>query len=185
VQDTSVATSEATPVADPAAAPVADLAAAPVADPVATPVAAPAETPVESPDESKAADHTPPSPVSNGIKDTSAEPAILADKYKAGTQFINESLAGKKQDISSKIQSAPISNIGSALGVNDRFKLINDLFNGDKDSFQKTIGILNGAANFNEAFNYITSSFDWDMEEDSVQLLLELVRRKFIVNQNE
>jgi hypothetical protein len=35
------------------------------------------------------------------------------------------------------------------------------------------------------AFNYITSSFDWDMEEDSVQMLLDLVRRKFIVNQDE
>jgi len=137
---------------------------------------------------------TPPPPISTGTKETSGgpvpeqktvEPAILADKYKAGTKFINESLAGQKENISSKIQSTPISNIGSALGINDRFKLINDLFNGDKDSFQNTIGILDGAANFNEAFNYITSSFDWDMEEDSVHLLLELVRRKFIVNKNE
>ena len=180
-----------------------------VADPVPaqaeTPAESPVGSPVESKDESKADDHvatreknlppeTPPSAVSNGIKEASGkpvpgqkagEPSILADKYTTGAKFINESLAGKKQDISSKIQSTPISNIGSALGVNDRFKLINDLFNGDKDSFQKTIDILNGAANFNEAFNYITSSFDWDMEEDSVQLLLELVRRKFIVNQNE
>ena len=115
------------------------------------------------------------------------EPAILADKYKGEKKFINESLAesGRKQDISNKIQSKPIRNIGSALGINDRFKLINDLFNGDKDSYQNTINILDGASNFNEAFNYITSSFDWDLEEESVQMLLELVRRKFIVNRNE
>ncbi|MFC2112150.1 hypothetical protein ACFLTA_02695 [Bacteroidota bacterium] len=119
------------------------------------------------------------SPVKN------SEPATLGDKFKGEQKFINESLADKKQDLGSKIHSTPISNIGSALGVNDRFKLINDLFNGDKDSFQKTIGILDGAPNFNEAFSYISSSFDWDMEGDSVQLLLELVRRKFIVNQNE
>ena len=116
-----------------------------------------------------------------------AERSILADKYKSGKTFINESLAGQrgKQDISSKIQSKPIRNIASALGINDRFKLINELFNGDKGSFQNTIGILDGAANFNEAFTYINTSFDWDMEEDSVQLLLDLVRRKFIINQNE
>jgi len=158
-----------------------------------TPVAAPAADGVAAQKKNLPLDK-PPSPITTGFKEISAKPipeqktgkpTILADKYKAGTKFINESLAGKKQDISSKIQSTPISNIGSALGINDRFKLINDLFNGDKDSFQNTIGILNGAANFNEAFNYITSSFDWDMEEDSVQLLLELVRRKFIVNQNE
>lgn len=115
------------------------------------------------------------------------EPAILADKYQGNKKFINESLAesGRKKDISSKIQSKPIRNISSALGINDRFKLINDLFNGDKDSYQNAINILDGASNFNEAFNYISSSFDWDMEEESVQMLLELVRRKFIVNQNE
>ena len=117
----------------------------------------------------------------------SSEPAILADKYKGEKKFINEKLAGtrEKSNISSKIQSKPIPNIGSALGINDRFKLINDLFNGDKESFQNTIGILDGASNFNEAFNYISTSFDWDMEDDSVQMLLDLVRRKFIVNQNE
>lgn len=112
-------------------------------------------------------------------------PSILADKYKSEQKFINESLARGKQDVSSKIHSKPIQNIGSALGVNDRFQLIKDLFNGDKESFQKTINSLDEASNFNDAFNYINSSFDWDMEEDSVQLLLELVRRKFIVNQNE
>jgi hypothetical protein len=129
-------------------------------------------------------------PDKTGKQGTSSRPserAILADKYKNEQKFINESLAGSrgKQNISSQIQSKPIRNIGSALGINDRFKLINELFNGDRDSFQDTIGILDGAANFNEAFNYINSSFDWDMEEDSVQLLLDLVRRKFIVNQNE
>lgn len=113
------------------------------------------------------------------------EPEILADKYKSNTAAINESLAGKQQDVSSKIQSTPITSIGSALGINDRFKLINELFNGDKDSFQNTCRALDDAANFNEAFSYISSSFDWDMEDESVKLLLDLVRRKFIVTQDE
>ena len=122
-----------------------------------------------------------------GTENKLAGPAILADKYKGEKKFINESLVSSrgKQDIGSKIQSKPIRDIGSSMGINDRFKLINELFNGDKDSFQNTISTLDGASNFNEAFNYITTSFDWDMEEDSVQMLLELVRRKFIVNQNE
>ena len=120
-----------------------------------------------------------------GHSSKAAEPAILADRYKGEQKYINESLAGKQQDLGSKIHSTPISNIGSALGINDRFSLINELFNGDKESFQSCITVLDGASNFNEAFNYISSSFEWDMEDDSVQLLLDLVRRKFIVNQNE
>jgi hypothetical protein len=78
-------------------------------------------------------------------------PATLADKYKGEKKFMNETLAGglEKKDIGSKIQSTPIKNIGSSLGINDRFKLINELFNGDKDSYQDTINALDDSANFN------------------------------------
>jgi hypothetical protein len=115
------------------------------------------------------------------------EPATLADKFKGEKKFINERFGdgGSRQDLSSKLQSKPIRDIGTALGLNDRFKLINELFNGDKESYQQTISILDNATNFNEAFNYINTSYDWDMEDESVQLLLDLVRRKFIVNKNE
>jgi hypothetical protein len=115
------------------------------------------------------------------------EPATIADKFKGEKKYINERLGdnGNRQDLSSKLQSKPIRDIGTSLGLNDRFKLINELFNGDKNSYQQTIDILNSAGNFNEAFSYINTSYDWDMEDDSVQMLLDLVRRKFIVNQNE
>jgi hypothetical protein len=115
------------------------------------------------------------------------EPATIADKFKGEKRFINERLGdnGSRQDISSKLQSKPIRDIGTSLGLNDRFKLINELFNGDKDSYQQTINVLDNSTNFNEAFNYISTSYDWDMEDDSVQMLLDLVRRKFIVNKNE
>lgn len=115
------------------------------------------------------------------------KPEILADKYKSEKNYINEALSHNngKQDVSARLQSKPIKQISTSLGINDRFKLINELFNGDKDSFQKTIGILDDAQNFNEAITYINSSFEWDMEDESVQMLLDLVRRKFIVNQDE
>jgi hypothetical protein len=118
---------------------------------------------------------------------TQDEPATLADKFKGEKKFINERLAdnGKRQDLSSKLQSKPIREISTSLGLNDRFKLINELFNGDKESYQKTINILDNAGNFNEAFSYISTSYDWDMEDEAVQLLLDLVRRKFIVNKDE
>ena len=117
----------------------------------------------------------------------SEEPATIADKFKGEKKFINERFGdnGNRQDLSSKLQSKPIRDIGTSLGLNDRFKLINELFKGDKDSYLRTIDILDSASNFNEAFNYISTSYDWDMEDDSVQMLLDLVRRKFIVNKNE
>jgi len=109
---------------------------------------------------------------------------ILAEKFQGGRKYIYESLSEKSQgqNISTKLQSKPISNIASFIGVNDKFKLIRDLFNGDAETYKKTIEKLNNSTNFNDAFNYITTNFNWDMEDDSVQFILDLVRRKFIVD---
>jgi hypothetical protein len=115
------------------------------------------------------------------------EPATLADKFKGEKDFINERLGsnGDRQDLSSRLQSKPIRNIGASLGLNDQFKLINELFEGNKDSYQQTISKLDSASTFEEAYHYITATFDWDMEDESVQMLLNLIRRKFIVNRDE
>jgi len=111
----------------------------------------------------------------------------LAEKFQGNSHYVYENLSEKAQlqNISSKLQSRPIGDIAASIGVNDRFKLIRDLFNGDAESYRKTIEILNNSTNFNEAFNYISTNFNWDMEDVSVQFILDLVRRKFIVDKNE
>ena len=116
-----------------------------------------------------------------------SQPGIIAEKLTGEKQFVYDSLAEKssRDNLSTKLQSKPITDIAAAIGINDKFQLIRDLFNGDSNSFNKTLEILNGATNFNEAFTYINENFDWDMEDPSVQHILELVRRKFIVKKDE
>jgi hypothetical protein len=116
-----------------------------------------------------------------------AKPETISDKLQGERQFVYETLAEKavQQNISSKLQSKPISSIISAIGINDKFKLIRDLFNEDSESYARAIEKLDTCNNFNEAFNYISTSFNWDMEDDSVQFILDLVRRKFIVDKDE
>lgn len=111
----------------------------------------------------------------------------LAERFQGNSHYVYESLSekSKQENISSKLQSKPIADIAASIGVNDKFKLIRDLFNGDAESYKKTIEILNNSTNFNEAFNYISTNFNWDMEDGSVQFILDLVRRKFIVDKNE
>jgi len=116
-----------------------------------------------------------------------AKPETIGDKLQSERQFVYETLAEKasQQNISSKLQSKPILNIKSAIGINDKFKLMKDLFNEDTESYTKTINKLDACNNFNEAFTYISTNFNWDMEDDSVQYILDLVRRKFIVDKDE
>jgi len=84
-----------------------------------------------------------------------------------------------KQDVSSKMKSKPITDINSAIGLNDKFVYVRELFNGNKDQFVETIQLLNNFDTFENALGYLKENFKWDYEEPIVVKLVELVRRKY------
>jgi hypothetical protein len=69
--------------------------------------------------------------------------------------------------------------------LNEKFELINELFGGDKARFEQMMQELNVAGSFVEAYNYLNTTFNWDMDSPYVQRLLELIRRKLIVKRDE
>src|SRR6056297_31758 len=106
---------------------------------------------------------------------------IVADKYQNTKTFRHDDLAKKqtKTDLSSRMQKKPIYDLTRAIGVNDKFSFIRELFNGDKQQYHESIQIINEMHNFEEAKNYIEESFAWDHEDPEVQKFMELVERKF------
>ncbi len=109
----------------------------------------------------------------------------LQDKYRSKDNSLNEKMAQKYQDVSSRIKSNPISSIRNAIGVNEKFLFLNELFDGDKKVYDDTLTILDSSNNFNEAYNYLIENFRWDMDDETVQQLLELIRRKYIPHNDE
>ena len=118
-------------------------------------------------------------------KNTKEQKTILAEKFKQNQPQINELLTRgqHKKDMSTLMQSKPVQNLETAIGINEKFIFTRELFNGDSETYNKTIHILNNSANFNEAFNYIHQTFLWDLENPTTQKLLELIRRKFIASE--
>lgn len=113
------------------------------------------------------------------------EAQILSDRFK-GRATLHETLhqsMGKEGQFHA--QGKPVENLLSAIGINDRFTFIRELFNGDSPAFEHAIKALNEAANFNDAYNYMTQNYDWDMDSDAVQLLLDIIRRKYIISRHE
>ncbi len=110
-----------------------------------------------------------------------------SDRLKKPTPSINDELANrvKSKDLLSQVKSKPIANLTGAMSLNDKYEIINDLFGGDKSKFENTIQTLNMANDFVEAYNYIKSNFDWDMESPSALYLMDLIRRKLIVKSDE
>ncbi|MCF8377992.1 MAG: hypothetical protein K9H49_00355 [Bacteroidales bacterium] len=110
---------------------------------------------------------------------------IVSDKFEKSGEYLNEKIGPQSEILSRKMQSGPIESIAGSIGINDKFYFARELFHGKADDFKKAVDILDKAANFNEAYNYISNHFSWDMNDESVQNLLNLVRRKFISSNNE
>jgi hypothetical protein len=112
---------------------------------------------------------------------------IVSDRFKSQSASVHDGFlkSEKYDDLSTKLKSKPIINIANAIGINDKFIFIKELFNGNEDTYNKTIEVLNNATNFNDAYNYLMGNFNWDMDSTLVQILLDLIRRKLITNKDE
>ncbi len=108
------------------------------------------------------------------------ESTILAEKFSAESS-INENLAGKRgKDIDAKLMGQAIENISRNIGINDRFLIIREIFNGDEDRFKKLISSLDSAENYEAAAGILEEQLASHMEHEGLDILSGLVKRRFI-----
>jgi hypothetical protein len=123
--------------------------------------------------------------VAQPLQEKKANPqqqAIIGERYSGQKSFMDERISKQHpaEDVGHRIQLRPIEDIGKAIGLNDKFLYVNELFKGDALLYKNTIQALNAASDFDEASSIISTQFVWDMESESAQKFLEVVRRKFI-----
>lgn len=72
-----------------------------------------------------------------------------------------------------------ITDLRRAVGLNDKFLLIRDLFNGNGSLYEITIRKLNEFDNFDDCMIYIAEHFAWNPNSDGAKLMMDLLERKF------
>ena len=77
-----------------------------------------------------------------------------------------------------KISHSPISSLQSAIGINDRFLFIREVFNNDSTLYATAIKRIDGCANIKEAVDYLSSNFKIKKTETSLKFV-ELIKRRF------
>ena len=86
--------------------------------------------------------------------------------------------------LSSKLQKNPINDLPKAIGINERFLFIKELFNNDSTAFTEAIKKLNNLQNFAEADHILHEElavkYNWKSDSIAVQSFLELVQRRYI-----
>ena len=109
------------------------------------------------------------------------EPEIPADD-----QSLNEKLNASPSaaSLSEKLKKQPINDLITAIGINQKFLFMNDLFEGERDEFHNSLSELNKFDSFLDADNYIKNNlmvkYNWDMENTSVVRFMELVERRYL-----
>jgi len=98
---------------------------------------------------------------------------------------LNDKLKQSKKELSEALKDTPIKDIKKAIGINDRFQFINDLFKGDEAMYERSIKTINGFSIYPEAEYWIRrelkTKLGWDDQHDTVKQFDHLIKRRFSV----
>ena len=113
-------------------------------------------------------------------KESSVE---LNDIISVERKSLNDELKQEKKEVASVLQSSPVRDLKKAIGVNDRFLFINELFRGDENMYERSIKTINGFNIYPEAEYWIKRELKiklaWNDNDTTVQLFDQLVKRRF------
>lgn len=102
----------------------------------------------------------------------------------AGTELsLNDKLKQQKTELVEVLKETPIRDLRKAIGINDRFQFINELYRGDENMYERCIKTINNFHIYAEAEYWISrelkTKLGWDNENPVVQQFDALVRRRF------
>ncbi|MBK8610288.1 MAG: hypothetical protein IPL84_10155 [Chitinophagaceae bacterium] len=96
---------------------------------------------------------------------------------------LNEKLKQSSIDLGDTLTEVPIRDLRKAIGVNDRFLFINELFRGDEAVYERSIKTINSFSIFPEAEYWIQRELKvkngWNDNEELVKQFYQLVKRRF------
>ncbi len=113
-----------------------------------------------------------------------AESAIIADQFTNRPESYNELRARKHDDdVFEVLKSKPLSSLDKAIGINDKFHFIREIFNGNHESYNQAISKLESVGNLPDAMAVIMSYTGDNTSNMAVKQLLDLIKRKFPTNE--
>jgi hypothetical protein len=108
----------------------------------------------------------------------------IADKFKDEKKLLNEVLSDNKTDksLAAKMKKSPIKDLKAAIGINEKFKLINQLFEGNLQKYNENVSKLNEFSSFEEAekcIRFLKAEYNWEETNEVYAELCELVTRRY------
>lgn len=116
-----------------------------------------------------------PAPTPAPVAQPTAEPVRLGDVLGGKTTTLADKMA---DDSAPTAAFNRITDLRKAIGLNDKFLMIRDLFDGDAVRYEDTITTLNEFDDLDECMIYIVENFVWNPDSEGAKLLVSLIERK-------
>ncbi len=111
----------------------------------------------------------------------------IGDQFGNEDKSLHQRISSQKEDrsIGTRLQQHPVANIKDAIGLNEKFLFINELFQGDIQAYNEALTRLNSMGSLKEAFeflNNLTNVHQWDANRsaETVEKLAGFVQRRYL-----
>jgi hypothetical protein len=98
-------------------------------------------------------------------------------------ESLNDRLKENRTEVMHAIKDTPIRDLRKAIGINDRFVFINELFRGDEPMYERSIKTINSFNIYPEAEYWMNRELKiklgWDDTRETVRHFYQLVKRRF------
>lgn len=96
---------------------------------------------------------------------------------------LNDKLRAAQKELADELQAAPVKDLRKAIGINDRYLYINELFQGNEAMFERSLKTLNTFTILPEAEFWmqreLRMKLGWKDGDPLVQQFIQLVKRRF------
>jgi hypothetical protein len=107
----------------------------------------------------------------------------LNDMMGINESSLNDKLKESVVEIGHKLTDSPIRDLRKAIGINDRYLFINELFRGDEVMYERSIKTINSFRMFPEAEYWIERELKvklgWEEHKATTRHFYQLVKRRF------
>lgn len=96
---------------------------------------------------------------------------------------LNDKLKEDRVEVAHRLTDSPVRDLKKAIGINDRFVFISELFRGDEVMYERSIKTINSFRIYPEAQYWIERELKiklaWDDTKETTRHFYQLVKRRF------
>ena len=109
---------------------------------------------------------------------TNEEVTTLADAIAPAKTTLADTIVAPAA-LAEEITNSKINSLQQAIGINDKFLMIRDLFNGDNEAYNEAITTLDKLPTLEDCMVHIIENYEWNPDVEGSKFIMQLLERKF------